>query len=106
MLAECTRIGDARKLEKQIEDQFVKYAKSKKCLALKFAIPGRRYAPDRIIFCPGGHVFFIEFKRPKEKPKKGQSLFHEKLKALGFRTFICYSAEAAIDYLDREINGI
>ena len=61
-------------LEKEIEDRFVKYAASKGCMAIKFSIPGRRYAPDRIVLCPGGHVFFIEFKRPGKKPDEGQKI--------------------------------
>lgn len=90
-------------LEKDIENEFVKYASSKGCMALKFSIPGRRYAPDRIVLCPGGYVFFIEFKRPGQKPAEGQKLYHEKLRNLGFNVYVSDNYDQARAALDSEL---
>ena len=40
--------------------------------------------PDRMLLYRG-HVLFIEFKAPGEKPTKLQEWMHEKLRAQGFR---------------------
>ena len=91
-------------IEKAIEDRFVKYAASKNCMALKFSVPGRRYAPDRIVLCPGGYIFFIEFKRSGEKPTEGQKLYHKKLEDLGFKVYVCDSFASATYCLDSWIS--
>jgi hypothetical protein len=90
-------------LEADIEDKFVKYAASKGCRAIKFAIPGRRYAPDRMVLCPGGITFFIEFKRPGEKPTQGQLAYHEKLRKLGYEVYVTDSQTKATEKLIKHL---
>ena len=48
--------------EAKLENDFSTYAKKRGCLSLKWVSPGRAGVPDRIVLCPGGIVFFIEFK--------------------------------------------
>lgn len=89
------------KLEKDIEKRFVNYAQKHKCLAVKFADPSKIGAPDRLILAPKGIIFFIEFKRPGEKPNPHQLLYHNMLYNLGFQTYICDSFEKAKTVLDK-----
>lgn len=41
--------------------------------------------PDRLCLFPGGEVVFVELKAFGKKPRKIQTLMHQKLKAMGFR---------------------
>lgn len=75
--------------ETEIEETFVDYAESKGCSALKLLMLNKRGFPDRTILCPGGRIFFIEFKR-KDKPlTKQQSKIGEKLEGFSFKYFVC-----------------
>jgi len=88
------------KLEKEIENDFVRYARQRGALAVKFEDKARRNAPDRIILCPGGVTLFIEFKRPGEKCRPGQLAYHQMLSRLGFRVWVCETANEAKHILD------
>lgn len=77
-----------KKLEKEIEAAAVKYAESLGCKALKLIDRGRKGFPDRSIFVPGGKLFLVEFKRPKEKPTQVQLEYHATLKKLGFSVYL------------------
>ncbi len=54
-------------LEKDIEKKVCDYAKEKGMLVYKFTSPNRRSVPDRMFVVRGGHIFFVEFKRPGGK---------------------------------------
>lgn len=93
-------------LEKKIEQDFVKYAQSKNCLAIKFQDPNRNGAPDRIILCPNGRIFFIEFKRGKEgKIKIHQKRYAKTLNELGFNVYFCRTLIEAKNILDNWLNS-
>ena len=87
-------------LEKDIENKFVRYAKKQGCLALKWSSPSTRFVPDRIIFCPGGIIFFIEFKTATGTLSPGQTRMIHRLINLGFKVEVCRSFEQAKDLLD------
>ena len=70
-------------LESYIESKVCDYAKSKGCLVYKFTSPSRRSVPDRMFIAPGGHVWFIEFKRLGLKPTPGQEVEIEKIRSKG-----------------------
>ena len=57
-------MGPEAKIEKAVCD----YAKKKGCYVRKFASPGQRGVPDRLILTPFGVVVFIEFKAPGKQP--------------------------------------
>lgn len=95
------KVEGAYSLEIGEEKKFVAYSRSKNCFAPKFAIPGRRDAPDRLVFCPKGIIFLIEFKRKGEKLRETQKTFHKMMKRLGFPIFTCDTAEEAMGILDR-----
>lgn len=82
------------------ETDFVKYAAERGCYAYKFVIPGRRGAPDRIIFCPEGRTLFIEFKREDGKLSRQQKTFHGILTSLGFTVYTAWNFKDACDTLD------
>lgn len=69
--------------ESAIEKTVCNYSEKQGMVQRKYKTPGMRNAPDRIFFASFGVVFFIEFKAPKKKPRKGQIREAEKLRALG-----------------------
>jgi len=91
-------------LEIDIEEEFVKRAlKEFGCWSIKFKHIGIKGAPDRIVFCPGGHVFFIEFKRGDNIPSPHQEEFAKTLSKLNFTVYFCYTVASAIRALEMEI---
>jgi len=78
-------------LEKQIEAAVCKYAREKGFEAYKFSSPARVGVPDRMFMAPFMRLFFIEFKRPGERPTKIQKYWLERLNWLGFRAVVVRS---------------
>lgn len=89
------------KLEIDEEKKFEDRAFALGCKAIKFVIPGIRNAPDRQVLCPGGRTIFFEFKKDKKKPRRGQTIFHEGLKSMGFECYVVYTADQAEEHLRR-----
>ena len=52
-----------RRLERHIEEEFVKGLKKRDCLVYKFISPGNDGVPDRIVVTPSGSVVFVELKQ-------------------------------------------
>lgn len=75
--------------EVDIETPFVKFAKRSGCIAYKLIILGLRSFPDRTIFCPGGRVFFIEFKKKGKPLTEAQNKIKIRLNKLGFKYYVC-----------------
>ncbi len=91
----------SKKLEVNTEDKFRDYAKTQGCLALKLALLGLRGFPDRTIVCPGGRIFFIEFKRTsKEKLSTNQEKWKRKLEGFGFEFYTMHDLEESKQVLD------
>lgn len=88
-----------KRLESDIEKDFVQYAETVGCEAFKFTSPGRRGVPDRMVIGPG-FLFFIEFKRPGEKPTKQQEKMRKRLGDFGQDVFVCDNLEQAKAVLD------
>ena len=44
--------------------------------------------PDRLCLMPGGVAFFVEVKTTGEKPRKIQTLIHQRLRGLGFKVLV------------------
>lgn len=82
-------------LEKQIEARLVERIKERGGLCLKWVCPGWAGVPDRIVLLPGGKIYFVELKRPKDgslSPR--QEWWGEKLTGLGFEYYTIW------DYAD------
>jgi hypothetical protein len=92
-----------RKLEKEIEDKFVRYAWSKNCKCIKFKDPGRIGGPDRMVHLPGGYCFYIEFKREDEEPKIHQKIYRDELLERDIESFVLDSFEEAKEILDERL---
>ena len=75
-------------LEKDLENQCVKYAARFGCKAIKLVDIGRKGFPDRSILCPSGKAFFVEFKRIGGKVSKSQIEYHAAIVDLGFDVWI------------------
>jgi len=80
-------------LEKDIEDRVCKYAKTKGILVYKFTSPARAAVPDRLLICPDGKIFFIEFKRTGQKPTPAQQREHTLMKNHNALVFVVDNVE-------------
>lgn len=49
--------------------------------------------PDRLCLLPNGRLFFAEIKTTGKKPKKVQTVVHNRLKSLGFRVEVIDNSE-------------
>lgn len=87
--------------EIDIEDTFVKYAESKGCYPCKLRFLVGRGWPDRTIFCPGGRIFFVEFKRKGKTIVATQTVVRRKLEKLGFHYYMADTIGQAELILDR-----
>ncbi|WP_026664859.1 VRR-NUC domain-containing protein [Butyrivibrio sp. FC2001] len=86
--------------EKQIERNLVKKAEKMGGRALKFVSPGLSGVPDRLVLLPGGHIGFVELKRPGEKMRNLQEKRKAQLESLGFLVFCLDSIDGAEEILN------
>lgn len=75
--------------ERDIESEFVKYAKQNGCLAIKLILLNLRGFPDRTVLLPGGKLFFIEFKKKRKELSASQLKWQSRLLKLGFSYYVC-----------------
>jgi len=87
--ADKTKVKKSQIKEIDIEGEFCKYAKSVGCKALKLISLNKRGFPDRTIICPGGRVFFIEFKKEHKKLSPTQVPVKKMLVSFGFEYHVC-----------------
>ena len=85
------------RVEKNIERAFVTWFHRvvPTGYAVKLAAQGFRGLPDRMVLAPGGRMFFIEFKTARGVVRPLQKEIHRRLAALGFKVYVCRSAEEA-----------
>lgn len=81
-------------LERKVERRLVDRAKESGGLAIKWTSPAFSGVPDRIVFLPGGRIFFVELKAPGERPTPLQSRVHQILTDLGADVRVVDSMEA------------
>ena len=86
-------------LERDVERKARKVAKQRGCLLFKWVSPGRAGVPDRILFCPGGRVEFVEFKAPGRKLTPLQATIHDRLRQLGTPVHVIDAIEDFISLL-------
>lgn len=82
-----------------IENYVVQRAEAAGYFVRKLSWLGRRHAPDRVFARQDRGTVFIEFKRPGEKPRKGQSLEHRRMKRAGMEVYVCDSITEALEIL-------
>lgn len=89
-------------LEKDIEKFLNDNIKKLGGRSYKFVSPGNSGVPDRIIFLPGGRIYFVELKTKKGGPSALQKLQHRRFKELGHEVYLLYGLEDVKVFL----NGI
>ena len=83
-------------LETYEERKFASWVKEvRKEVCWKLNPLGAVGLPDRIIVGKDRLIFFIEFKRGRERPRKIQKFVHDKLRSFGFNVYVCYSCDEA-----------
>lgn len=87
-------------LEKDLERKVVAYAKSRNVLCMKFASPGNRGVPDRILIGPTGRIAFLELKRPGGSPTTLQLHTLNKFVLRGCRATWCDNLGDAAKLID------
>jgi hypothetical protein len=93
----------AKKLEIKevdIEDKYCKYAKSKRCVAVKLIFLNKKGFPDRTTLCPKGRVLFIEFKKKGKTQSPVQIVIQKLLESFGFEYYVCDEIGQAEKHLD------
>lgn len=89
-------------LEKDIEKFLNDNIKKLGGRSYKFVSPGNSGVPDRIIFLPGGRIYFVELKTKKGRPSALQKLQRRRFKELGHEVYLLYGLEDVKVFL----NGI
>jgi hypothetical protein len=79
--------------EREVEAYLVAAAKRAGGECRKLCWIGRRGAPDRIVFLPGGRVIFFELKAPGKKAEPHQAREHKRMQAMGQRVEVVDSFE-------------
>jgi hypothetical protein len=87
--------------ESNIERRWCERARRHGFLTYKFVSPQRRGVPDQLVICPGGHVVFIEFKRPSGKLTPLQTAQIRKLLDQGCEVHVVYSHDQGDQLFDR-----
>lgn len=88
--------------EIDIEEEYCKHAKKRRCLALKLIILNKRGFPDRTTLCPGGRILFIEFKKNSSKKMSPiQIVVRRTIESFGFEYHLCDTIGQAEGILDR-----
>jgi hypothetical protein len=88
----------AKPLEKDIERILCWEIRKRGGVAYKFQIPGRRGAPDRIVFI-AGRTFLVEVKRHDGRIRPQQKLFAKEAEALGFKVSFPHSIPDVMDLI-------
>ncbi len=87
-------------LEKKIEHDVCKYARTKGFLTPKLNVVGERGWPDRMFIDPDGWVIFIEFKK-KGKPCEPIQIYRQGiLAARNFVVLVCDDIEEGKELVD------
>lgn len=66
--------------ESDIENYLRRQVEELGGLMEKWVRPGKRGAPDDLVFWPNGTIDIVEIKAPGKRPNHQQVLFHKKLK--------------------------
>ncbi len=75
-------------MEKHLENRLRTKVKALGGQAFKWVSPGVVGTPDRIVFMPGGRIYFVEMKFGKGKVSPKQKAFHAILEGFGFKVYV------------------
>ena len=82
-------------IESQVEKYFRQRAVQTGALTWKLVSTGSAGVPDRILV-QEGHTYFVELKRPMERPRDIQRVRARQLRARGAKVF-CISSKEQVD---------
>lgn len=91
------RRGNAH-LEAAIEEFLRKRVRMVGGYAFKW-VPTIAGVPDRMVLMPGGRTYFVELKQTGEKPTAIQTVWHNRLRDLGFEVFVIDSKAAVLEFV-------
>ena len=86
--------------EKVIERKLVEAVKLKGGMCIKLLTNQFIGLPDRMCLFPNMIIVFVELKTTGQKPRKIQSLVHNKLRVLGFRVEVIDTIEGITKFVD------
>lgn len=89
-------------LESYIESQGNKSAKRNGWSHRKVRWIGRRAAPDRLYMKPGVGIFFVEYKKPGEKPRPDQVREIELIRSCGVTVHVIDNVEDAVALFEED----
>lgn len=92
-------------LERNVEIHFNRQVRKAGGISRKYTSPGRRGVPDRIAIL-NGHIYFVELKRPGEKPRPDQLAEHKTMAKHGVKVHILDSKQAVDEWIGRFKNGM
>lgn len=93
-------------IEAVVERHFVRRMREERWEQRKFTSPGRRHVVDRIVALSRGVTWWVELKRPGEKPRPGQVREHKRLMALGHLVTVLESKDDIdVWILNRRLEG-
>lgn len=89
-----------RILERRVEDYLDSKVKDAGGFTRKTIYQGRKSAPDRQVFFPNGKMYFIELKRPGEKPRLDQVKELSLLESFGQQVRVLDSMDAVDAFMN------
>lgn len=84
--------------ESSVEKYFTTQVAKAGGLHRKLLTPGRRHAADRLVVWRGV-VEFVELKRPRAKPRKGQLREHARLRDYNINVWVISSRQEVDNYI-------
>lgn len=93
-----TRRDGSRLLESAVEAHLEKEMKKIGGRAYKM-LPAVKGNPDRIVAFPFGRIYFVELKRPGEKPSPAQILWHQRSFEMGHVVHVLDTREMVDDFI-------
>lgn len=89
-----------RILERRVEDYLDSKVKELDGFTRKTIYQGRKSAPDRQVFFPNGLLYFVELKRPGEKPRVDQTRELSLLESFGQKVRVLDSMDAVDAFIE------
>ena len=91
--------------EKIIERKLVELIKLHNGLCIKLLCDQFIGLPDRLCLLPNGKLAFVELKTTGKKPRRIQTVVHNKLRKLGFRVEVIDTTAKVIELIENMLQN-
>lgn len=91
--------------EKIIERKLVELIKLHNGLCIKLLCDQFIGLPDRLCLLPNGRLVFVELKTTGKKPRRIQTVVHNKLRKLGFRVEVIDTTAKVIELIENMLQN-